>query len=259
MKEKQPKTTRINFGIEVLVDESGNVITELTDELKGEVKRKHRNDQVDVPARFDDKDFSEKAQAAIREKYPIGMLQGFAPTFGNTHYIVGDLLQQDDHKIIVHQANCQKAMYSGIAGAIRKIYPFAVQADIDFPLSADDRFGHCSGAFGVGKNGLVKRIYNLYGQFAPGTHKRMTDYVKLRSALMEMMDHLDDIGVKNEEAVGVPYKIGCGLAGGDWETVETILRDVAHRYLRDIYIYVLPEYAHEVFEEGETMITLPRL
>jgi O-acetyl-ADP-ribose deacetylase (regulator of RNase III) len=149
-------------------------------------------------------------------------------------------------------------MYSGIAGAIRTIYPFAVQADIDFPLSAKARFGCCSCAEGIGTNGLVKRVYNVYGQFAPGTHKRMTEYEKLKEGLEMMMEHMDSLGWPDAAAVGVPYKIGCGLAGGDWEEVESILREMAHEYLRDIYIYVLPAYAAEVFEHGETLITLPR-
>jgi O-acetyl-ADP-ribose deacetylase (regulator of RNase III) len=242
---KTEKTTRINFHVTF-------------PKKPGEKKGNSKNDKIDVPGNIDDKDFSDKARALIKERYPEGMCVGMAPTFGHAHYRVGDLLNQDDIVVIAHQANCLKAMYSGIAGAIREVYPFAVQADIDFPLSAKARFGWASCGTGFGSNGLQKRIYNLYGQFAPGTDRRMTDYNKLQQALETMMHHLDDIGIPDEVAVGVPYKIGCGLAGGDWKVVVGILRAVANEYCRDIYIYVLPQYAGEVFENGETETVLPR-
>lgn len=235
--------TRINF--QVMLPDGGQ-------------EPKCKNDQVDVPGHYDEDEFSERARALIKVRYPEGQFMGMSPTFGNTYYIKGDLLQQNDQMIIAHQANCLKAMYSGIAGSIRKIYYEAVEADQNFPLSAKARFGHCSSCNTEGTNGVVKRIYNLYGQFAPGTDRRMTDYDKLRSAFEEMMEHLDDISIPDKESVGVPFKIGCGLAGGAWRVVETIIREVANKYLRDVYIYVLPEFAGEIFETNETQYKLPR-
>lgn len=151
------------------------------------------------------------------------------------HYVVGDLLQSDC-EVIAHQANCFSKMYSGIAGQIRKIYPDAVKADEEFPFKPALRLGGCSFCDTVGTNGLHKRVYNLYGQYSMGTDKQHTDYKALESALDTMMIHLEKSGMSNVK-IGVPWRMGCGLGGGDWNVVEEILKRVSERHRRDIYIY----------------------
>ncbi|MNW28277.1 Macro domain protein [compost metagenome] len=219
----------------------------------------HKSGIVDVPGRYTDADFQEKAQKAIQSLNPGSAFLGMAPTFGHVHYIAGDLLEQNSDLIIAHQANCHMKMYSGIAGQLRRKYPFAVDADINFPLSSQDRFGKCSCGFGQGTNGSYKYVYNLYGQFEPGTDTQKTDYKQLKSALNMMMEHLHMRGIDDSFShIGVPYKLGCGLAGGHWPKVEEILQEVAAEHQRDIYVYVLPDFVQEVFQEGESEITLPR-
>lgn len=90
-------------------------------------------------------------------------------------------------------------------------------------------------------------VYNLYGQFRPGAN---TDYLALERALLSMMW---DIGkswsvavMEARPKIGVPYKMGCGIGGGDWTHVEQILNRVSTASGRDIYIFVLPEFQHEV-------------
>lgn len=218
-----------------------------------------KNDKLNVAGRFDDPDFRDNARKAIEVLYPGSALQGMAPTYGYLHYVVGDLLNQEENKIIAHQANCLMAMYSGIARSISNIYPDAKQADIDFTLSAEERFGKCSSVTTTGTNGLLKMVYNLYGQFEPGVDSRKTSYEALRTALVAMMEHLHEKGIDDSySGIGVPYKLGCGLAGGHWPTVESILQKVAAKYDRDIYVYVLPQFASEVFEDGEQKLTLNR-
>jgi len=43
----------------------------------------------------------------------------------------------------------------------------------------------------------------------------------------------------NLSKVGVPYKMGCGLAGGDWDIVLKILNRQSEKHDVDIYIYKL--------------------
>ena len=140
--------------------------------------------------------------------------------------------------VIAHQANCQKTMGSGIADTIRKKMPEAYQADLDFPYSSKERLGMCS----YGKSTEHKKfIFNLYGQeFYGRLPKLYTNYSALRTAVEMMMQEIEKIEKKFPKfkaVIGVPYKMGCDRAGGDWEIVEDILKETSDKYNRDIYIY----------------------
>lgn len=148
-------------------------------------------------------------------------------------YVIGDLLESDCD-VIAHQANCFKTMGAGISGAIIRKYPIVADVDQIDPRLSHDRFGSYSCTREMKPN-----IYNLYGQYAPGAH---THYMALESALLNMMIHLTDPDAK----IGVPYKMGCGIGGGDWTRVHRILERVSESSERTIFVYVLPQFAHEV-------------
>lgn len=140
--------------------------------------------------------------------------------------------------IIAHQANCQKTMGSGIADTIRKMIPEAYQADLDFPYSSKERLGKCSFGKSVKHR---KYVFNLYGQEFYGRKAIVyTKYPALRTAMEMMMEEINKIVEqypKFEPIIGVPYKMGCDRAGGDWNEVEKIIKETSEKYNRDIYIY----------------------
>ncbi|EGL17721.1 hypothetical protein HMPREF9413_4472 [Paenibacillus sp. HGF7] len=41
--------------------------------------------------------------------------------------------------------------------------------------------------------------------------------------------------MKSEQSIALPYNIGCGLAGGDWDIVEQIIEEVFIDY--DVTLY----------------------
>lgn len=161
-------------------------------------------------------------------------------------YVKGDLLKSDCD-VIAHQANCFSTMGSGIAYHIKKKYPEAYQADKEFPLKPKERLGQYSIATVGGEDGKQRYIVNLYGQYMFGGGERHTNYEALGSALELMMSHIEG---SNDIKVGVPYKMGCGLGGGDWDFVESILDQIANRYSVPIYIYVLPAEWCDNFDCG---------
>ena len=65
--------------------------------------------------------------------------------------------------------------------------------------------------FGKNKNKAMKSLEALFK-----THPEYTDYEALEAALHSFKTQAIEKGFKN---VGVPYKLGCGLAGGDWDGV----------------------------------------
>ncbi|WAB24977.1 Appr-1-p processing protein [Lysinibacillus phage vB_LfM_LysYB1] len=159
-------------------------------------------------------------------------------------YEIGDLLE-GDCDIIAHQANCFKTMGGGIARVIKAVYPEAYEADLNFNFSPESRLGMASHAVTKGTNGLEKTIFNLYGQYQLGTDKRQTNYDALSSALESMMETINVISSPDSK-IGVPYKMGCDLAGGDWNVVSEILDRVSGKFGKTIHVIVLPHLAKEV-------------
>jgi O-acetyl-ADP-ribose deacetylase (regulator of RNase III) len=146
--------------------------------------------------------------------------------------VKGDLLQSDCH-VIAHQANCFSSMEAGIAKQIKQIYPEAYQADRDFPYPPEERLGKIS----VAKVDTNRYVVNLYGQYHYDGPGPKTDYAALEKALIEMFDY-DYEGINNPK-FGVPFNIGCGLAGGNWGIVSEILDRVSEQFKQTIYAYKL--------------------
>lgn len=68
-------------------------------------------------------------------------------------------------------------------------------------------------------------VFNLYGQYHWKQHQvepgRNTDYPSLKRSLIGMRDYLLEHHPKDDYPISIamPYRIGCGLAGGNWGTV----------------------------------------
>ncbi len=74
-------------------------------------------------------------------------------------------------------------------------------------------------------------IYNIIGRgFC------QTDY----AALEQSISSLAKAATKCRKSVGFPYKIGCDLAGGDWDIVSKIIEKYFLDSEVDCYICSLP-------------------
>lgn len=120
-------------------------------------------------------------------------------------------------RVIAHQTNCQGVMGAGVALAIRERYPEIMPAYQE-ACSAKNMLGKCQ--FIRTNDGHF--IANLFGQDGIGCG-RQTDYKCLRSALSLLVEKMKTQGLTS---VSMPYNLGCGLAGGDWEVVREMLREV---------------------------------
>ena len=68
-----------------------------------------------------------------------------------------------------------------------------------------------------------------------GRDKRYTNYAALTAALFRAMK-------ENPRATfRIPYGLGCGLAGGDWETVLDIIKEISDTWNVNVEIWVLPK------------------
>lgn len=154
--------------------------------------------------------------------------------------IVGDLLKSDCN-IIAHQANCHATMGAGIAKQIVRSFPQALQADRNYkiPVSSRERLGHFSSCK-VNNNGKALIIANLYGQYNYGRGKQ-TD----SKALSQSLERLIISAKKSSQKlsfipkIGLPFGIGCGLAGGNWSEIYSIIQNLSEKHDYDIYLYKL--------------------
>ena len=140
-------------------------------------------------------------------------------------YRDGDIFGFEDIEVIIHQANCFNTMRSGIAKTIVELYPEAVEADHRTIKGDRSKLGTFTST-GPCSDGRI--IINMYSQYEYGNDRCYTDYLAMGQALLEFIEDYESSYAITKEplVVGVPYKIGCGLAGGDWNKVNGILMDL---------------------------------
>ncbi len=139
-------------------------------------------------------------------------------------YFNGDLLQSDCN-VICHQVNCRGVMGAGIARTIREKYP---------QVFSVFRTSYAAGCNKLGEIDVVyiaeaKRfIVNMYAQYDYKPKGMVhTDYSAFESCIRKIKTEVSDYRKYHPEVgkvkIGFPYRIGCGLGGGDWTIVKSIL------------------------------------
>lgn len=136
-----------------------------------------------------------------------------------------------DINVLIHQANCLNVMGGGIAGKLARLFPDLLKADRDYPIAVGDK--ERLGRFSYWQDARGCMIFNAYGQFGFARHKYFTgknlfgtNYKALETALTDIAELLDSAPNAEHISVGIPYKIGCGLGGGDWAVVYEIINRV---------------------------------
>jgi O-acetyl-ADP-ribose deacetylase (regulator of RNase III) len=143
-----------------------------------------------------------------------------------------DILKSDAN-IICHQVNCHGVMGRGLAKAIKNKYPKVYE---NYRRICKQYESKKQSLLGQVVWGMItpddKIIANLFGELDyGGDGKRYTDYNALESAFKEVYRAVTS---KNSTIKGmtiaIPYNIGCGLGGGDWNVVYKIIEKVFKDY-----------------------------
>jgi O-acetyl-ADP-ribose deacetylase (regulator of RNase III) len=121
--------------------------------------------------------------------------------------------------IIIHQCNCLKKWGGGIVIPMKMYYPGAYKADLDTEYADKNKLGTYTFWTGLSihKDKNIT-VVNVYGQFGYGIDRIRTDYDLLKKALIKVNKDFP------KGTIGMP-KIGCGLAGGDWDVVSKIIEE----------------------------------
>ena len=129
----------------------------------------------------------------------------------------GDLLSATE-KIIGHQVNCY-GIAGGLAAAVFDKYPY-VWNDYDQWVRIANIGGSAWSPLGAaqltGEQSDGHIICNLYGQKLPGADYRP-------KALEAALTMLGNCARKLNASVALPWKISCGICGGDWNEVYQII------------------------------------
>jgi O-acetyl-ADP-ribose deacetylase (regulator of RNase III) len=122
--------------------------------------------------------------------------------------------------IIVHQVNCKGKMGAGVALSIKTKWPIVYESYMNSFRSNQLHLGQI----------FFIQIYpdlyvvNLCGQYNFGRTARYTNYEAVYVGLEQVNQTIQRYNL-NHLSVYFPYKIGCNLAGGNWNIVKTIIHE----------------------------------
>jgi hypothetical protein len=141
----------------------------------------------------------------------------------------GNLLDSDVD-VMVHVCNLYHTFGSGIAYYIRKKYPNVYQADLDTEYDCESKLGTFSKDW-IEDNRLIYNLYAMYGIGNDGSplHRNLS-YDHFYNGLYRICCDVKDTFKLIPIVIGVPKYIGCCRAGGSWDIVESILKDIESQY-----------------------------
>jgi O-acetyl-ADP-ribose deacetylase (regulator of RNase III) len=153
------------------------------------------------------------------------------------------------NKDILTVDNCLGAV-GGLAGAIARKWPKNVQ-EYQKHVNARKQSVTLLGSIlevNVAHNLIVA---NLFGQYGIGTSRQQTEYAALISGF-KTVANTGFWGNDKEEVdfgsfgmndvpnvlkdIYIPYKIGCGLGGADWNLVEEIIEKIFQNSYKNVFI-----------------------
>lgn len=142
--------------------------------------------------------------------------------------IIDENIVDSDTMIIAHQCNCTSTGVSGVAAAIFDKWP-----------AANDNARGSHGAFGATNFHEVepgKFIANIFAQQYPSVPGQPGDGKYARAKAFEK--GLKEITLYFQGSrdlrptIALPYLVGCGSAGGDWDVYQEILEAFAKDFER---------------------------
>jgi O-acetyl-ADP-ribose deacetylase (regulator of RNase III) len=132
------------------------------------------------------------------------------------YYKSGDIFNSNAD-VICHQVNCQGVMGAGIAKQVRTLYPKIYTRYVQI---CKEHRGHTLGRIMLDQVNDTRTICSMFAQEYYGRDKRYTDYNAFRKCLRCLANN-----TVPHSTIALPYNIGCGLAGGDWNIVLPIIKE----------------------------------
>lgn len=135
-------------------------------------------------------------------------------------YVKGDILTpntSDRGVIVCHQVNCKGVMGAGLAKQVKDKHPRVYEYYREACKSGQAYLGKVQ-AIPCGE--YRYSVANIFGQMTYGRHGQFTDY----GALIDAFKYIRDTILKST-IIRIPFKMGCGLGGGNWDVVLGLIED----------------------------------
>jgi len=154
-----------------------------------------------------------------------------------------------DKGVIVHSVNCVGGV-GGLAGAIARQWP---KNALEYRLHVKRQKLPIMLLGSVLEVPVAHNVVvaNLFGQNNVGTRERQTEYAALIAGFKSIASsyfygndietiHFGGLGYEKVPIdltdIYIPYKIGCGLGGADWNIVEEIINKTFEKSFNNVYI-----------------------
>lgn len=186
-----------------------------------------------------------KGISAHDKLFKLSNIKNFRPFVSTIKEINGDIIalaKEGKFDVIAQGCNCFNTMGSGLAAQIRKKCPNAYAADQATVVGDKNKLGTYTKA--TEKEGFT--VLNCYTQYGFGENstnpnggpvlKVPVDYVAISKALKALRAEFPG------KRIGLP-RIGCGLAGGDFEVVRQIITDTLEGEDVTIVTYEQPNFS----------------
>jgi O-acetyl-ADP-ribose deacetylase (regulator of RNase III) len=136
-------------------------------------------------------------------------------------------LNMNQKTVVLQGCNCFHIMGAGLAKYLRDRYPSVYTADVTQTKKGDkDKLGTFSTAV-ITEN---FNILNCYTQYYYGRERKLyANYKAIELCFKEVVKRYDTAW-----EIRMP-RIGCGLAGGDWDIVEPIVQTIFEKHNVKIY------------------------
>ncbi len=108
---------------------------------------------------------------------------------------------------IMHQTNCLTTNAAGLAAALFKKFPYANIYKTRLSGKKDR----------VGTIKIIQNIIHCFGQYYPGKPKYREQEKKRYRWFLNCLKLIESTFKNNTVSIAYPYKIGCGMAGGNWD------------------------------------------
>jgi O-acetyl-ADP-ribose deacetylase (regulator of RNase III) len=177
----------------------------------------------------------------VTEQYPVVCGWYFYDTSSVRLLIEVEMLEykrgnifKTTEQVIVHGCNCFNSFGAGIALEVYNTYPDTWMVDQLTKIGSRDKLGTIT--YNKEKNKYYPDhdviIVNAYTQYKYTSYEVDVEYDKLMECMVKVCETFDN------NIIAMP-KIGCGLAGGDWNIVSEILETVSNEYNRVFRVYTL--------------------
>ena len=155
----------------------------------------------------------------------------------------GDMLRDvKPWSVLMHQVNCLGVANAGIAKQLRDRYPawYPAYRKLCGQTDPKENLLGTVHAAAVAPNVIV---CSAFAQLGISKREPVTDYDAWELICQKIEA---EIRARNSEknmnwTLHIPYGIGCGLAGGDWEKMRGIFEYYFGRSPVDLYVHRLPE------------------